>query len=323
MNKIAIFDTSQSSLNMGDYIIKDSAKKEMNNVLANSFVVQFPTHSPVLHSYQVKSKNHITNYIKECNYKFILGTNILKQNMFRRFTDWNVNIFNCYPYRESILVGCGLTGDINKINFYTRYLYKKILSKKFIHSVRDEKTKVFLEKLGLKAINTGCPTLWSLTREQCKRIPRDKSKKVVFTLTDYCQDRKKDQLLINVLKKHYEKVYFWIQGSRDLDYFNSLKNTEGVELISPNIESYEKVLNRGNIDYVGTRLHAGIFAMKHMVRSIILIVDNRARDMKETYNLVAIERDDINQLDTLINSSFETDVRINEKRIAEWKAQFK
>ena len=63
--------------------------------------------------------------------------------------------------------------------------------------------------------------------------------------------------------------------------------------------------------------------MQNLVRSIIVIIDNRARDMKETYNLNTIERKNIKQLDKMINSEFETKIKINEENIREFKKQFK
>ena len=68
---------------------------------------------------------------------------------------------------------------------YTRYIYKNIFSKEYIHSTRDEKTKIFLENNGFKAINTGCPTLWGLTDDLCKQIPCQRKKKVIFTLLSF------------------------------------------------------------------------------------------------------------------------------------------
>ena len=82
-------------------------------------------------------------------------------------------------------------------------------------------------------------------------------------------------------------------------------------------------MKNNDIDYIGTRLHAGIYAMQNKRRSIILIVDNRARDMKKTYNLVAVERDDIQQLNKIINTTIKTNIKINENYIKEWKEQFK
>ena len=62
--------------------------------------------------------------------------------------------------------------------------------------------------------------------------------------------------------------------------------------------------------------------MQHFCRTIIVIVDNRARDMKENYNLNVIERTNIDKLDQMINSNFKTNILINEKNINIWKKQF-
>ena len=44
--------------------------------------------------------------------------------------------------------------------------------------------KIYVEKeLGLKAINTGCVTMWMLTPEFCKSIPKKKADAAIITLT--------------------------------------------------------------------------------------------------------------------------------------------
>lgn len=321
-HRIIKFNTSYGSSNLGDYIINESIDRELAYLFKDNFVLNYPTHTPIVSFYQSANMNLLIRNINSAKYKFLCGTNILAKNMLRPWPNWNVNIFNCKPYRNTVLVGCGMAGNFNKANLYTRYLYKKILSKEYIHSARDEKTKCFLESMGYKAINTGCATLWQLTNDHCKEIPCNKSSAVVFTLTDYSKDRNRDSELIRLLRKNYNKLYYWVQGSEDFDYLRELSaDINDIELIY-GLEAYRNLLQCTEIDYVGTRLHAGIFAMQNKRRSIILIVDNRARDMKETYNLVAIERSDINRLDSVINSSFKTDVKINEDKIEKWKAQF-
>lgn len=322
MKKNILFDTSCGSQNMGDYIICDSVEREMSEIFNNNFLVKYATHTPVTHFYQNNKRNPIYKYCIEANYKFLAGTNIIQYHMLRPWANLNVNIFNYEPYKNLILVGAGINPNRKNMDIYTKLLYKKMLNKEIIHSVRDEKTKQVLEKLGLKAINTGCATLWMLTEEFCKTIPQSKSNNVIFTLTDYCQDKEKDQFLIDVLNKNYEKVYFWVQGSEDLEYFNTFKNTQNIIVVGPSLNEYKKVLKNNDIDYVGTRLHAGIFAMQNRKRSIILIVDNRARDMKKTYNIVAIERNNIKQLEEMINSKIDTNINVNEKLILKWKKQF-
>lgn len=323
MKKNIIFDTSSGSQNIGDYIICESVERELNDILKNDFLVKYATHTPVSHFYQNFSKNSIYKYCKEASYKFVAGSNILQYRMIRPWANWNINIFNCKPYKNCILVGAGVNPNRKSMDLYTKMLYRNILSKEYIHSVRDEKTKKILEMLGLKAINTGCPTLWGLSEDFCRNIPKEKSENVIFTLTDYCKDKEKDQQLIDILKKNYKEIYFWVQGSEDLEYFEKLKNTENIKIVGPSLKEYKKILETDNIEYVGTRLHAGIYAMQHKKRAIIIIIDNRAKDMKEIYNLVAIDRNNINEIESMINSKIITNIKINESSILEWKKQFK
>ena len=105
-------------------------------------------------------------------------------------------------------------------------------------------------------------------------------------------------------------------------YFASLRNSDKIQVVSPDVGSLSNLFISGNIDYVGTRLHAGIFAMQHKIRSVILVVDNRAADMAFTYNLNTIQRDDP-KLKQVINSELITDVHIDEDAIESWKCQFR
>ena len=323
MKKIFMFDTSNSTRNMGDYIINESINREMEKLLINNFVVRTSTHVPVGKWYQKLKVGGLLKYSIEADYKFLCGTNLFKKTLIKINTDLALNLSTSMFYKNSIAIGCGIENNTKRnFNPYTDFVYRKILSKEYIHSTRDERTKKYLNKLGFKAINTGCPTMWMLTDKHCSKIPKDKSDNVIFTLTDYCKDIDNDQKLIDLLVSKYKKVYFWIQGSGDLDYFSSFNNIKDIEIVAPNLESYRKVLEKGNIDYIGTRLHAGIYAMQHFSRSIILIVDNRAHDIKKTYNIVAVNRNDIEQIKKLIDTSFETKIHINEKEINDWKKQF-
>lgn len=323
MKNYVLFDIAEGTQNLGDYIIMDSIMREMNFLFEGNFLTHFSTHTPIARFYQNFRRNMQSRACDAADKKFICGANTYKNSLFRICPDWNINYFNCKYYKNSISIGVGMDMNSKKMDLYTKLIYKKILSKDYIHSVRDERTKKMLEGLGFKAINTGCPTLWSLNEEACKKIPHDKSDNVVFTLTFYDKDVENDQKLINILKDNYKKIYFWVQGSEDYEYFKTFKNTENIEIVSPNLESYKKVLQQDNIEYVGTRLHAGIYAMKNEKRAIILNIDNRAKDMSETYNLNTIDRDKLEQLNKKINSSFKTKVNIDIEKIKEWKKQFK
>ena len=63
--------------------------------------------------------------------------------------------------------------------------------------------------------------------------------------------------------------------------------------------------------------------MQHKCRSIIIAVDNRALDIREKYNINCFLRTEIDKIEKVINSEFETKVHIDEEKINAWKSQFK
>ncbi len=324
MKKVLLLDTSIASLNQGDEIINISIRNNCQEIFKENYIMKLPTHTPLYTPFQcfLYNKKKL-NTFNEADYKFLCGTNAIYTNMLRPLPSWNINIYNYKMVRNTICLGTGLGVNSKKVNFYTKLLYKKVLSKNFIHSTRDEKTKEFLESLGLKAINTGCPTLWGLTPEFCESIPTRKSNKVIFTLTNYENDRENDQLMIDILKENYDKVYFWPQSLGDIEYLKSFSNIDNIIYVAPNIIEYDKILN-DNIDYVGNRLHGGIFAMQHRCRTIIISIDYRAREMAQTYSFKCIQRDQIsNMLEKLINTEWKTEIDgLDFEKIREWKKQF-
>ena len=242
--------------------------------------------------------------------------------MLTHYPQWNVNVFNCKPLAGSVCVGVG-AGAGEHTDAYTTHLYRKILSHSYYHSVRDERSKRYVEDvLGLKAINTGCVTMWALTPDFCAQIPAKKADNVVFTLTARMQPDPSDQMLIDTLKREYDHVSFWMQGDKDEAYFHAFSNTEGIEIIPPHKAAYEAVLMRNNIEYVGTRLHGGIYALRHKKRAIIISIDERARSISADTGLITIEKNALDGLPELINSAFETKPNIPFEEIARWKAQF-
>lgn len=322
MKKIVLFDPSYGTSNLGDLIINEAVMKHMDFLFSKHFLVRYSSHNPLLHVHQLLFNNHVTRNCNKKHLKFLGGSNIVKLHLNRPTPDWNINPLTKHLYRNSVCIGAGSEGKPGTSDFYTRSIHRSVMSKDFIHSTRDEVTKQFLEQLGFKATNTGCPTTWDLTKDHCRQIPTTKAKDVVFTLTDYLADHEQDESLINTLLNNYETVYFWPQGVRDLEYFKTLKDSKKINVLGANLNSYRAALQKGNIDYVGTRLHAGIYAMQYKIRSIILIVDNRARDMQESYNINTVEREKIDDLQDMLNSSFSTQVNIDEEKISKWKKQF-
>lgn len=325
MDNILILDTSIASFNKGDDIIMECTRKELAPLLGKSFELTLPTHITPFHWYQVwRNSNYVQQFIN-CKYKFVGGSNILIPNLLTHFPQWNINLFNYQPMKGCIMVGVGAgAGAEGKIDRYTEYIYQHLLNRENYHSARDERSKVYMERLGLKAINTGCVTMWMLTPEFCKTIPSKKSDCVVFTLTkgDRPKQREKDQLIIDTLQRSYKEIYFWPQGIHDADYFQSLANTEGIKMIGASKQAYDEYLTNNDTDYVGTRLHGGVYAMRHRRRAIIIAIDERARAINEKNHLNCIDFNHLESLGDMIESEFNTEIEMDYNSINKWKKQF-
>lgn len=322
MERILLLDTSVATDNRGDDIIMECVRKELGPLLKNCFELTLPTQVSPFHWYQVWRNSSRLQFYANCKLKFIGGSNILCKDLLTHYPQWNINWFNCKPLMGSIGVGIG-AGAGNKTNWYTRKMYQRVLSHDYYHSVRDERTKRYLEELGLKAINTGCVTMWMLTPDFCKTIPASKSNKVVFTLTRHNVDDEKDRILIDVLLSNYEEVFFWPQGMRDLEYIHHFNHVSSIKILPASKSAYDDYLTNNDTDYVGSRLHGGIYAMRHGRRAIIIAIDERAREINASNHLNCIETSDIAQLPDFINSTFETKVVMDYNAINQWKSQFK
>jgi polysaccharide pyruvyl transferase WcaK-like protein len=209
-------------------------------------------------------------------------------------------------------------------NAYTRWLYRRLLSSDIKHSVRDELTARYLRSMGINnVINTSCPTMWQLNDKHCSSIPADQAPDVVTTVTDYSRDAERDRWMLVELTRLYHTVHIWPQGTGDLDYLGTLGLPwERFNVLSPALTNLDAVLDESNVDYVGTRLHAGIRALQHGRRALVIGVDNRAAEKHRDFNLAWLPREEIHQLANMVGRSLRMDIRIPVTRIAEWKAQF-
>lgn len=325
MKNVLILDTSITSFNKGDDIIMECTRNELAPLLDASFEVTLPTHVSPFHWYQVWRNSRYVQRIANCSYKFVGGSNILIPDLLTHFPQWNINLFNYQPMKGCVLVGVGAgAGAEGKMSRYTKYIYRKLLSNDYYHSARDERSKQYIERIGLKAINTGCVTMWMLTPEFCATIPREKGDRVVFTITASNQPQKKQnhQIILDTLLKNYEEVYFWPQGIEDFAHFKSLENTETVHILPASKQAYDNYLTNNLTDYVGTRLHGGVYAMRHRRRAIIIAIDERARSIHEKNHLNCIDCDHLEELEGLIQSSFATQVEMDFDSINLWKKQF-
>lgn len=312
------FDTSIGTDNLGDFIIMHYCGKILNEI--------FPEHTFTNIGTHLIPTAEQEGAVAQTKYKFVCGTNLLTSHIEHHWR-WILpdGFRRKMSYRNVILLGVGWGEYQDECSDYSRMIYRTMLNPCVLHSVRDQYTLNKLEQAGFRnVINTGCPTTWALTPKFCRDIPTQKAREVVATITDYRRDPERDSEMLAILSRSYDRVYLWLQGRHDGDYLQTLDIPANLTTIPASLEAYEAILRKGGVDYVGTRLHAGIHALNHRIRSIILAVDNRATEMGRDANLPVIQRDEISEkLEKKINSDFATEIRLNQKNIDRFKAQFR
>lgn len=314
MPTVLLYDPAVSSLNIGDHIISDSCARELAPLLDESFVVRVSSHLPV---------SRYLSYIGRIDHRFVCGSNLLRGRMNARFRQWDVTPRWSGLVGPAVLLGVGWWQYGDEPNAYTKWLYRRILSDDVTHSVRDEYTAGFLRAMGFSVLNTSCPTMWRLDEQHCRSVPVDRASSVVTTVTDYSKDPVRDRAMLFSLADLYRDVHVWVQGAGDLQYLDTLDLPWlRFELVGPTLEKFDAVLEAGDVDYVGTRLHAGIRALQHGRRSLIIGVDNRAAEKHKDFNVPYLPREEIARLGEVLSGQLTTAIRIPLERIAEWRAQF-
>lgn len=314
MKKISIIDTSISDYNLGNQIIMDSVYKQLFSIFPKDFFFKLP---------YAEITAHTLSYINRSEFSIVGGANLLNGHL-ERYRDLDINLLKSFKLQNIILMGVGWWQYEKNISLYSKILLKQLLKNDFIHSVRDSYTQNKLENIGiLNVINTGCPSIWNLNSDHCSDIPSEKAETVVFTITDYNFSHERTQIIVDVLSKNYENIFFWPQGEGDYDLISPYLKGINVQMINPNLESYNQFLRKHNTDYIGTRLHAGIRALQYKKRTIIIGIDNRAIEMQTDFGLPVIHENEIDNLDDLINSKWVIDIRLRLNEIDIWKNQFR
>lgn len=324
--RILLFDTSQTSENLGDYIIMDSVNKELRDLFPEDLLIRTPTHDTVgkfAHSWGDRTK-----------LKFVGGSNLLSGRFTRRdVAQWRFGFHDAKKLHEIIGIALGWQSYRQYDRLIDRpfvsaqkYLYKKSLSSEYLHSVRDSYTQKKLEEYGFKSINTACVTMWRLDTKRLNQLPLCKANKVVTTITDYRNDEqyiKAYESMLTTLLETYNQVALWIQAPPDKELIDRLNipNKSRIQFINPSLEAYDEVLSE-DVDYVGTRLHAGIRALQHNRRATIIEVDNRATEIAKDTNLPVLSMKNIGRLREVVEQPTPIDLHIPFDEIKRWKQQF-
>jgi polysaccharide pyruvyl transferase WcaK-like protein len=318
VHRIGVLDTSIATLNTGDLIIMEAARGVLEALLIDRQLIYFPTHEQL--SAYGRGLQKLVSLNVAC------GSNLLHSHM-GLVRQWRVGLRDAFAFSPTVLMGVGWRSHKKrKTDAYTRWLLRRILSPGLLHSVRDSYAEQKLKELGFEhVLNTGCHTTWVLTESHCAAIPSGRGEEAIVVLTDYSRDEQRDSHLMDLCLKMYQRVHFWCQGTGDLAYLQELGYRDRVELVPPSLTAYRAILADAgrSLDYVGTRLHGGIYALRHKRRSVIVGVDHRANEMGRDLNLPVIDRyAQPRDLEQMVGADLKTEVRLPLAKIQQWQSQF-
>ena len=214
--KIAVYNTSIGTHNLGDHIIMQYCERILEELFPNGQRLEMSSHR--IPSAEEESQ------LAPIKYRFVCGTNLLPSTIEKW---WNWRLPDGWKGKQkhgnSILFGVGWHEYEPNCTEYTTMIYRTVLNPCALHSVRDHYSEKKLRQAGFRnVINTGCPTTWALTPEFCRGIPTRKANNVVTTITDYRRDPERDRQMLEILCRNYEHVYVWLQGQRDYEYLDIL-----------------------------------------------------------------------------------------------------
>jgi polysaccharide pyruvyl transferase WcaK-like protein len=309
---INMFDTGIDSDNLGDHFIMDAVWEAVGPLFPGADYVRTPTHRRVGLAEMSAGRRAAISIVG--------GTNILKSHMLVR-GNWRIGPLDYLAWRNVVLLGVGWQQYGGPADFATRLFFRSVLSPTFLHSVRDLHTYEHLREVIPNVIYTACPTMWMLDRQRCRKIPVRKARNAVFAVTYYRPAPQHDRAVFNLLRHHYETVYFWPQQIQDVAYLRDIGVT-GFVPIAPDIKAYDRLLDEEDVDFVGARLHGGIRALQHRRRALIIPVDNRAAEISVSTDLPVASRTDPEAIERWILDPRPTAIILPTAAIQEWKSQF-
>ncbi len=205
--------------NLGDIIISQAVTAELEILFPNETIISISSqaHPGLLEKQKIKAARH----------RIVGGTNLLSSDM-RRFRQWKIpGRFMAFRF-PAVLCGVGWNSYQGDPTPFTKFLLKSVLTRKLIHSVRDEYTRQKLAACGItNVVNTSCPTLWKWAGQKVCVNTQARGESVLLMLTDYRTAPEADSFLISCLARHYKTIFFWPQGRDDFNYLSNLVAFKG------------------------------------------------------------------------------------------------
>lgn len=304
--RTVLLDPSIGSTNEGDSIISAS-------VLA-----EFPHWSglPRIATHRLMTGAELRE-ARAADVAIVLGTNILSSRQVN-IRQWRVGPRELAALAgKVVLLGVGWRRYEPMPDRFSRGLQRRLLHPGVLHSVRDAYTAGRMRELGHRAVNTSCPTLWSVADVKTPGLAVDR---VVATVTDYAADVGSDQAMLEVLAARYERVELWPQGAGDLRYIARLALPSRVEVLPRGLRSLTAALD--GAEYVGTRLHAGALALQLGRPGLIIGTDNRALEIARDTGLPVLPRRRLDELDAALDDPRAVALDLPAAAVADWRSQW-
>ena len=124
-----MFDTAIGTSNRGDDIIFESAKEAISPLLDHNYVMELETHINNLGKFHYLRGSQKIKFVDNCDYKFILGTNLLSANLVRSIGQWPIGPVTKRVYKNVIMMGVGITKSNQPLTAYSKWIYRNILRK--------------------------------------------------------------------------------------------------------------------------------------------------------------------------------------------------
>ncbi|MBH8571519.1 polysaccharide pyruvyl transferase family protein [Nostocaceae cyanobacterium CENA369] len=345
--KICLFDpglennSGTPSANLGDLIIQEAVDREIKSLFGDFELIRIATHT-------FPDQKHI-DIARKSPLILVGGTNLLHWRM-KEYRQWAILLKQKIQINRAVLFGVGWRKyEELSPDFYTKISLKAVLSNRLFHSVRDNYTRTQLQNAGIKnVINTGCPTMWPIKDIKSHEIPQEKAGNVLIMFTDYSKEPDLDKKLLELALSKYKKIFIWPQGRGDLDYICSLLSVTGLSAILLNNNAINNITNlisdtnfsviilehsidafknflisQVQFDYIGTRLHGGIKCLLSKKRSLIIAIDNRAKEIGRETRLPTVSRSDLDYMSKWIDGPSTTNITLDINPINTWKSQFK
>jgi hypothetical protein len=308
---VVVVDPGMASTNLGDQIISDAVNRQFIARLgdAHGEVIVIPMHGPLAEASR--------NALRAADEVVVCGTNLLSDHMrFRTSWEWPRADIELTKGKLTVF-GAGwwqyqLAG-IDPVS--ARWMQGLAGGRTW--AVRDEYSALRLQAAGVPAVHVSCPTLWDV---RTQTMPTDQTR-VIVTLTDYNQDPLADKRLIDLLAERFE-VLFWPQGPGDRRYIEQLVGA-GAQFVDATLAAFDSALDEPGTAYVGLRLHGGIRAMQRGIPSLILSIDNRAREISRSVGLHAPSRNSFRDVQDSLESGRVVDIDLPTAAITEWTADWR